>query len=57
MATTAMRTICLAGQFCVRVTPVARPRPAFGAAWNGVPGPSTPIRWNESFTLCGFHEY
>jgi hypothetical protein len=39
----------------VFITPVARPRPAFGAAWERIPSLPVPIRWRE--TPCGFDDY
>ena len=39
----------------VFITPVARPRPAFGAAGERIPGLPAPIRWRE--TPRGFHDY
>ena len=41
----------------VFITPIARPRPAFGAVWERFPGLSAPARWRESHTLRGFHDY
>lgn len=41
----------------VFITPIARPRPASGAAWERFPGLPTPIRWRETLTLRGFHDY
>ncbi|HET9109803.1 MAG TPA: hypothetical protein VFN78_03150 [Ktedonobacterales bacterium] len=57
MGITAMRTIFPTRGISVFITPVARPRPAFGVAWDGVPGLPAPIRWRETHTLRGFHDY
>lgn len=57
MGITAMRTITLIQGISVFITPVARPRPAFGDAWERFPGLATPIRWRETPELRGFHDY
>lgn len=57
MGITAMHTITLTQGINVFITPVARPRPAFGVAWERFPGLAAPIRWRETRLLRGFHEY
>lgn len=57
MGITAMRTICPTRGISVFITPVARMRSALGVAWDGVPCLPAPIRWRETHTLRGFHDY
>jgi hypothetical protein len=57
MGLTALHTISPCQGISVFITPVARPRPTLGAAWERFPGLPAPIRWRETPTLRGFHDY
>lgn len=57
MGTWMTHTLSACWGMSVSMTPIGRPRPAYGAARETIPGLPAPTRRRETATPCGFHDY